>query len=80
MHEGHHGILEEPKKIKNNRQAPRVHGGGHDGVPPHAHDDPIKCETCDSPVKIRPSDLWMKIVAGGVVAVLVIVFLVWRFV
>ncbi|MHB0885072.1 MAG: hypothetical protein ACYC41_04245 [Bacillota bacterium] len=98
MHEGHHGILEEPKKATNGRQAAHVHGGAHDHQHPHshgpghagahdhhdramhAHDDPISCETCENPAKTRPADLRVKVVAGAVVAVLVVIFLVWRFI
>ncbi len=98
MHEGHHGILEDPKKVKNAPHTPHPHAGTHDHQHPHSHehghadphdhddsavhthDDPISCETCESPAKTRPTDLWVKVVAGAVVVVLVVIFLVWRFI
>ena len=70
MHEGHHGILEQPAKQPH-----------HGRVHPHPHEpDPVACESCDKPAAGRPgAELWQKVLAGAVVAVLVIAFLIWRF-
>lgn len=66
MHEGHHGILEDPKQGKQRHHYGRSHGLGHDQ--PHAH------------AQGKPGpDMWMKVVAGVVAAGLVIGFVVWRF-
>ncbi len=73
MHEGPHGILEQPAK----------HAHYHPPAADHRHpheSDPVACESCDKPAAGRPgAELWQKVFAGAVVAALVIAFLVWRF-
>lgn len=69
MHEGHHGILEDKKGHHDHK-----HAHGHDHK--HGHGD----HHHGPPAKAGPlgEGAWMKLVAGGVVAALVIGFLVWK--
>lgn len=77
MHEGHHGILEDPKKGKQGHHHGHSHGHGHDHAHPHDHDHDHHHH---AHAHGKPgSDAWMKVVAAVVVAGLVVGFVVWRF-
>lgn len=64
MHEGHHGILGDRKQEKQGQHG-HSHGHGPDKHHDHTHGKP-------------GPGLWTKVVAGVVVAGLVIGFVVWR--
>lgn len=80
MHEGHHGILEDPKTKKQPKKGD-AHHHGHDHDHHHDHDhDHDHPHPHPKPVKQAGGDMWMKLLAGGVVALLVIGFLIWKFI
>lgn len=65
MHEGHHhGILDKAKPQKKGTAHSHAHGHDHDHDHGHAHE--------------QKNNQWMKLVAGGIVAVIVVSFVIWK--
>lgn len=80
MHEGHHGILDETKKSMARGSVPKKHvGHGHDHGHNHGNDqehDHDHGHDHQNESKANPNTI--KIVAGVVVALVIIAAIIWK--
>jgi len=83
MHEGRHGILDDPKKGQHPHDHTHGHHHDHDHDHHHDHDhDHDHHHHHDhkpNSAAQQDSQKWTRVVAIAVVAVLVVGFLVWKF-
>ncbi|MFM9329055.1 hypothetical protein [Paenibacillus mesotrionivorans] len=79
MHEGDHGILDQVKHKKGQHSPKNGHDHGHDHKHDHDHDHDHKHPHHDhKKVSKEDNTKVMKVVAGIIVAVLIIGFAVWK--